>query len=276
VTVTDEYALINGLRLHYRDWRGPQPDAPLLLLLHGFTSHARTWDPFAPAFATAYRVLALDARGHGESEWAPPGSYTAAEQASDVVKLVDALGYERASLVGSSMGGRSAYNCAIARPDLVDRLVVVDISPTVAAAGSARIRGGVERNDRFGSVEEAVESLTMLLQGSPPAAVRARAESNLLLCEDGSLTWRYDAALRQPAGLPRPDGDDQWARLGRITARTLLLRGGNSDVLAPEDARRFVETVPDARLVEIPDSGHSITVDQPARFLAAVAPFLLE
>ncbi len=276
MTVTDEYALVNGIRLHYRDWVGAAgPDAPLVLLLHGFTSHARTWDTYAPTFTPRYRVIALDARGHGESAWAEPGAYGIADHVADVTALLAALGRDRVSIVGISMGGRTSYNVAAKHPALVERLVVVDISPSIAPAGATRIQAAVSGNDRFATVDEAVDAYLVGSPDAPVAVVRNRIRHNVMLCENGMLTWRYDESLRRNR-VNRPDGEDQWPLLESITAPTLLLRGSRSDVLTADDAARMVKAIPDARLVEIADAGHSIAVDQPSRFLAAVAPFLLD
>jgi pimeloyl-ACP methyl ester carboxylesterase len=272
---TDEYALINGLRLHYRDWLGPTDDAPLLLLLHGFTSNASSWDQFGDAFATRYRVIATDARGHGASEWAASDEYTVEHHTDDARKLLGALGHGRATVVGVSMGGRTAYNLAATNPDLVERLVIVDISPEVVAAGAQRITEMVQSNDRFASPDEAIEALSAGMPAVPLAAVRRRAMNNLMVLEDGSYTWRYDAALRRDRVSTRDDVDEQWALVSKITAPTLLLRGANSDVLSPEFAQRMIDTIPNVELSVVPDAGHSIAFEQPARFLAAVLPFLL-
>jgi non-heme chloroperoxidase len=275
VPVTDEYALLNGLRLHFRDWVGPAgSDAPLLLLLHGFSVHARSWDPFAPALTTRYRVLALDARGHGESQWAPDGAYGIDHHVSDVVALLRAVGRERVSIVGISMGGRTAYNLAAADPDLVQRLVIVDIGPAIVAAGAQRIQSTVSGVDRFATVDDAVDAFLRSTPGAPIGIVRERVRNNLMLCDDGMLTWRYDVALRR-GRINRPAADDQWALLEKITAPTLILHGSRSDVLSREDAEQMEATIPDAQLVEIADAGHSIAVDQPSRFLGAIASFLL-
>jgi pimeloyl-ACP methyl ester carboxylesterase len=274
MTVTDEYAFLSGLRLHYRDWASTAGDAPVLLLLHGFTAHARTWDTYAPTFTPRYRVLALDARGHGESQWAPAGEYGVDHHEADVLALLGALGCDRVSIVGISMGGRTAYNVAAHRPDLVERLVVVDISPTIAAAGATRIQTSVAGTDRFASVEEAIDAYLAGAPGAPVEIVRRRIRDNLMVCDDGSLTWRYDESLRR-GRIARPGADDQWPLLGRIAAPTLLLRGSRSDVLTADDAERVVATIPDARLAVVDDAGHSIAVDQPAGFLAAITPFLL-
>src|SRR2546423_813595 len=101
--VQDRSIALNGLRFHYRDWgnEGAQP----LVLLHGLSSHARSWDRFATAMQSDFRVLALDQRGHGETEWAD--DYYADRMVEDVDAFITALGLERIALLGLSMGGRN-------------------------------------------------------------------------------------------------------------------------------------------------------------------------
>ena len=172
------------------------------------------------------------------------------------------------------MGGRTAYNVAAHHPELVERLVVVDISPTIAVAGAARIQTSVAGNDRFANVDEAVAAYLAGSPGAPVAIVRRRIRENLMLCDDGSLTWRYDAPLRRNRIASRR----RRSVAAHVTHHraTLLLRGSRSDVLTAEDAERMVAAIPGARLEVVDDAGHSIAVDQPARFLGAIAPFLLD
>ena len=274
--VDDGYVRVNGFRHHYREWVSDRPDAPVLVALHGYTSHSHSFDEVAPALATRFRVIAPDARGHGETDWAPDGDYTARPMVSDVVALAAALGLDRLAVIGVSMGGRTSYNVAARHPQLVDRLVVVDISPGLVTAGSDRIRGGARANDRFASVDEAVASQTVMLPLTPAAVVRERVRNNLMRLDDGALTWRYDPVLRTGEGLPRPDEDEQWALVERITAPTLLVHGALSDILSPVLAERMAKAIPGCRVVDIPGAGHSVIADQPALFLAAVMPFLVE
>lgn len=274
--VRDEYVLLDdGLRIHLRVRPG-LPFAPSIVLLHGYTGHARTWDSLAERLADRWRVIAVDARGHGESGWAPDGDYSVARQVADVVDVLGALGLRRATVLGLSMGGRTAYNLAATRPEVVDRLVVVDIGPEVATSGAARIGARAAQPDVFDAPEEAYAALRAGNAIAPEAELRHRARNNLLLRPDGRWTWRYDAALRGPggSGLPRPDPAEQWALLPRITAPTLLVRGELSDVLAADDAARMVGEIPDCTFVEVPGSGHSVPLDQPEGFAAAVLPFL--
>ena len=118
--VRDEYVVLNGLRFHYRDWG--DLSAPPIILLHGFTGHARSWDTLAAALAGKYRVLALDQRGHGESGWAE--DYSTQAMVSDVAAFVAALGLRSFDLLGLSMGGSNAYHYAGTRPEGLQRLVI--------------------------------------------------------------------------------------------------------------------------------------------------------
>lgn len=268
--VRDDYALLGGLRFHYRDWGG---DLPPLVLLHGFTGHARTWDRFAAAMRDRYRVLALDQRGHGESAWAE--DYRVEAMADDLERFATALGLDRFALLGLSMGGRTAYWYAALHPRRVERLVIVDIGPEMNPVGSARIRAGTQANDLFADPEAAIAQARRGNARADEQELRHRTRNNLMRTEDGRWTFRYDRALRQPeTSLPRPDPAASWLQLPKITAPTLLVRGGESDVLAPEVAQKMVEAIPHCRMVEVPGSGHSVPLDRPAEFEAAVRPFL--
>ena len=274
--VRDEYLLHDGLRLHVRDWAGPSSSAPVIVLLHGYTGHARTWDGLAPALAGRYRVLAADARGHGESDWTGDAdAYSVPAQVADVVALLTGFGVERAAVLGLSMGGRTALNLAARHPGRVERLVVVDIGPEVAAAGAARIGANVSAVDVFASPEEAVARAREQNTVAPDDVVRHRVLHNLLRLPDGRWTLRYDPVLRAGgARLPRPDVSEQWALLSDITAPTLLVRGELSDVLDRDDAARMVSAIPDCTLAEVAGAGHTVPMDQPERFLDAIRWFL--
>jgi pimeloyl-ACP methyl ester carboxylesterase len=267
--VQDATIQLNGLRFHYRDWGNPEAQA--LLLLHGFTGHARTWDTFAAAMRDRYRVLALDQRGHGETEWAT--DYAPERSVEDIDAFVRELGLKQFALLGLSMGGRNAYTYTALHPEEVERLVIVDIGPEIVPAGAQRIQTGVQAPDTFDDTEEAVRRAREANPRPPDAELRHRILNNLKQTDDGRWTWRYDKALRT-GSRPRPDPETVWPLLARITCPTLLVRGAESDVLSRETAARMVETIPNCRLVEVPDSGHSVPLDNPPGFLAAVQQFL--
>jgi esterase len=269
--VQDKTVVLNGLKFHYRDWGNEGAQA--LVLLHGFTGHARSWDTFAGAMRESYRVLALDQRGHGETEWAQ--DYAPERMVEDVDAFVRELGLKRFALLGLSMGGRNAYAYAAQHPEEVERLVIVDIGPEIVASGSDRIRQGVQAVDVFDTPEQAFLAARAANARPPDAELRHRVTNNLMQQPDGRWTFRYDKALRSPdRPLPRPDSEWAWSLMPRIACPTLLVRGSESDVLSRETAERMVRDIPDCRLVEVPDSGHSVPLDNPTGFIAAVKTFL--
>jgi esterase len=273
----DRFVRLDGLRLHFRDWLGPTADAPLLLLLHGGGNDAQMWDLFAPIFASRYRVVAPDARGHGESDWSRERQYTTEFQAADVTGLLAVLGCEEASIVGSSLGGWTGYHVAAQFPRLVARLVVVDVSPEVVT-GSARgrIRASGANQNRYASFEEALAARLPLFRGDSEPLVRESVERNVILMPDGTVSWRFDAEGMAAGGVGSRDTEAEWRLVQRIAAPTLLVRGAESEILTPALADQVCRTIPDVTLVEVPGAGHPVPIDQPALFLSAVVPFLFD
>jgi pimeloyl-ACP methyl ester carboxylesterase len=270
--VQDTSIALNGLRFHYRDWGNDS--AQTLVLLHGLSSHARTWDGFAAAMQDDFHILALDQRGHGETEWAD--DYYADRMVEDVHAFVGALGLERIALLGLSMGGRNAYMYAALHPDVVERLVIVDIGPEPSPLGRDRARRRAEAQSVFKSPEEAFQVARAANHRPADDNLRHRVTNNLTQRSDGTWTFRYDPALTSnDPPVRRPDPSTLWPLLPKITAPTLLLRGSDSDVLSEEMAERMTREIPQCTLVEIADSGHSIPLDRPAEFLAAVRNFLV-
>jgi pimeloyl-ACP methyl ester carboxylesterase len=270
----DHTVTLGGLALHYCEW-GPA-DARPLLLLHGITGHARSWDTLAAALQPDYRVIALDQRGHGDSQWAPDADYSVGAMSGDVERLADHLGLGRFRLLGLSMGGRVAIGFAGAHLARVERLVIVDIGPDIAPAGMERIRGGIgTAPERFATHDEAFAHARRANPLYREAELRHRLAHALRRQPDGSLAWKYDRAIREAMRLgTRREAMDLWEPLPRIACPTLLVRGGESDILSPEIAKRMLAALADARLVEIPGAGHTVPGDQPEAFAAAVRSFL--
>src|SRR5262249_35906910 len=154
----DRYVDADELRLHYLDWGNDA--APPMLLLHGFSGHAHTWDTFARAMCDRYHVVALDQRGHGDSDWARDGAYRPDDHARDIRAVHDKLGLRPVVLIGLSMGGRNSIALTAAHPAKAEKLVIVDIGPDIDPRGAARIaRMAGEAPEDFGSVDEAVAYL---------------------------------------------------------------------------------------------------------------------
>src|ERR1044071_3880420 len=137
--LTDRTITLHGSTFHYTE-RGDR-QAPAVVLLHGVAGHARTWDDEGAALSPRYRVLALDQRGHGDSDPPHDTDYTVASLAGDLAAFADALQLSTFSLVGLSLGGRVAIQYAGTHPTRVSRLVIIDIGPEIAPTGRMRVGG---------------------------------------------------------------------------------------------------------------------------------------
>lgn len=270
---TDRTLVLHGQTFHFTDWG--RPAAPGVVMLHGITGHARAWDDEARALAGRFRVLALDQRGHGDTDPAPDGDYTVATMADDLAAFADALELGRFSIVALSMGGRVAIAFAGRQPKRVDSLLVVDIGPDIAPDGRLRVgKMMASAPERFGSLEEAVAFVRAANPRYTEAMLRHRVLHGTRPV-DGSLVWKYDRALREAVRAGRwRDPIDLWPLWQAITCPVLVVRGADSDVLAPETAKRMVETNPGARLVEVPGAGHTVPADQPEAFRRLLTGFL--
>jgi len=267
---TSRHLEIDGLKFHYLDWGG---DGPPLVMLHGLTGHARTWDHTAAGLSARYHVYALDQRGHGDTGWAP--GYGIPAMLGDLLGFLDALQLPVVTLMGLSMGGIVAYQFTAAHPERVSRLVVLDIGPEIAPAGARQVAASLASSDVFGSVDEAVARARAANPRPTDASLRYRVSHNLRPLADGTFTFKWDNALREPGAIR--DGlspDQRWAAWNSVSCPVLLVRGDDSDILAPETAERMVADNPRVSLVVVPDCGHSITLDRPQSLLDAVDPWL--
>jgi len=275
-TPQDKYIDADGLQLHYLDWGNEA--APPMLLLHGFSGHAHTWDTFARAIYDQFHVLALDQRGHGDSDWAKDGSYTVDDHAADIGALHDQLMLDPVMLIGLSMGGRNAIMYTGIHPGKVEKLVIVDIGPDIDPRGAERVRRmAAEAPEEFASIDEAVAYLQKYAthtSDASEAALRHRVEHGLKRLPSGKYTWKYDKFLRDQRRKGTTPQADLWPVVRRIKVPTLILRGSESDIFSPETARRMHELISGSRLVEIPGAGHSIPADALEAFERAVREFL--
>ena len=272
--VIDELIELRGLRFHYRDWAAKTPGAPVLVLLHGLSGHARSWDAFAEAMTDRYRVLALDQRGHGETAWAAADKYGVEDMADDLEAFVKAMGLKAFHLLGLSMGGMVTMEYAGRRPQELARCVLVDIGPELVAAGSSRIQSGIKASDVFDSKDAAFAAARAVNSIPPEAHHRQRSDNNLMRLEDGRWTFRFDRAFRNSQALRPRSPKAAWESCAHIAVPTLVMRGELSDLLSPEIGQRMIEVIPDAKYVEVAGAGHPIPLDQPDAFLAAARAFL--
>jgi pimeloyl-ACP methyl ester carboxylesterase len=261
---------IDGLTFHYVDWGGS--GAPLVML-HGLSGHARTWDHTAAALSDRYHVLALDQRGHGDSDWAP--EYGLRPMANDVLGWLDALDLGEVTLMGQSMGGLVSFVFAAAHPERVARMVIMDIGPELAPAGSANVTSSLAANDVFSSADEAFAQARAANPRPTDSALRHRVTHALRQLPDGTLTYKYDKELRRnPRALFDHTAGELWAAWRSVNCPVLLVRAADSNVLAADTAQRMLAENSNVSFASIPDCGHSITLDRPDGLLEVVAPWL--
>ena len=257
---------LGGLSFHYTDWGG---DGPPLVMLHGLSGHARTWDHTAAALSDRYRVLALDQRGHGDSDWAP--EYGIGLMAADLLAFMDALQLREVTLMGLSMGGLVSFVFAAAHPERVRRLMVLDIGPEIAPAGSRNVSAAMAASDVFASEDEAFAQARAANPRPTDETLRHRVRHNLRSQPDGTLTFKYDKVLRsQPGAWLELTADQLWAAWRSVRCPVLLVRGEDSPILAAETAQRMLAENPNVSFASIPDCGHSITLDRPQGLLDAL------
>jgi pimeloyl-ACP methyl ester carboxylesterase len=251
------------------DHAGRGPDA---LLLHGIGHAGRQWDFFARAVDRRLRLVAPDARGHGDST-KPADGYAYADFVSDIVAILDALGLARVVLVGHSMGGAHAIAFTLAQPERVSRLIVIDAGPMLEPEGSTRARRLTStRPAGFPSAADAERYIRATSPGYSDEIYTHRVRWLLREAPEG-LVWRSDLVALERI-LARSPGD-AWDRIGEIAAPTLLVRGARAGHLGAETARRMVERMPDARVLELA-AGHNVHLDRPTELADAVVAFAHE
>jgi pimeloyl-ACP methyl ester carboxylesterase len=276
---TVEFSGVQGLTLVADEWnRGVDAAAgrPTILMLHGGGQNRFSWKNTGQVLADAgFHVVALDSRGHGDSDRAPDADYDVETLTADVMQVLDAIG-RPVILIGASMGGLTGILVADrAGPDRVTRLVLVDVVPRFEKNGSARIREFMFSGlHGFGSLEEAADAVAAYL----PYRTRPRSPEGLkknLRLRDGRWYWHWD-----PAFMTKP-GDDPQLRTEKfeqaaadLTIPVLLIRGKLSDVVSPEGVRHFLDTVPNAEFVELSDAGHTAAGDDNDAFSNVVVTFV--
>ncbi|MBI2165694.1 MAG: alpha/beta hydrolase [Chloroflexi bacterium] len=264
----DGYVHVNGLRLHYLDWGNPQ--APLLLLIHGLQDCARSFDFAAPYLAKKFRVLALDHRGHGDSQWSRDAAYKYTDYVNEVAAFADALGLRRFFLMGHSAGGRDAFGYAAMHPERVEGLVIIDIDPDPVNPDTSRMfRRYLTEPDEWPSLAAVVERLRSREPNAPEEVLEHHALHMTRELPGGRRQWKRDRAL-----LYAYERLDLWGYWRSVTCPVLLLRGALSGLLTIELASKMQQEARSCKLVELPDGRHWCYDESLDAFLAALKGFL--
>ena len=257
-----------------------EPGQPLVLLQHGGGQTRHAWKGTGEVLARAgFRAVALDARGHGDSDWAADGDYEQAAMIADVVAVSRQLDSAPPILVGASMGGGISL-CAIGEGALVARaLVLVDMGPRIEPEGAARIMDFMrQKPDGFESLEEVAAAIA----NYQPHRQRPRSldglRKNVRLDAAGRIRWHWDPAWltdKRTEVAARTERMERAAeRLAELELPTLLVRGGLSDVLSEAGAQEFLRTCPHAEYVNVTDAAHMVAGDRNDLFTDAVVRFL--
>jgi pimeloyl-ACP methyl ester carboxylesterase len=253
------------------------------VLLHGLGDNASVWSHLAPRLLGRFRTVAIDLRGHGNSDWDPEARYDAATFAADLSKVIAAFGFERTILIGHSWGADTAIRFAAANPAMVAGLVIVDFGPELAQAGVDEvIKGLIEMPRSFASADDYVRWLGARRPLAEPKLLGQFARYSLQQSAGGQCEIKTDAALATASELSRLEAKngrycfpDLWAALAEIKCPSLVVRGAVSGVFPPDVATRMVEwTLPGSRLATISAAGHAIMMDNPVEFSNGVGGFL--
>lgn len=271
---TSKFIAVNGVKLRYLDW-GTE-GLPPMVCLHGHTGQARIWDEFAEATRGAYRVYALDQRGHGESEYASDG-YARDRFVEDLAAFADALGLGRFTLSGLSMGGWHSMLYAADNPERVERIVMVDIGPEPSEAARSSVGARPPTPMEFDSLDAAVSWTRAGNPWASDARLAQDVRDKTRQTDGGKWTWKADPAL---FNVPLPDMSDEtliaryWSALETIPCPILEVRGAESPLVSDHILARMKAAAKDLRSVDVADAGHVVTVDKPAEFIEATREFL--
>ena len=268
-----QFVEVAGLRVHLRD-EGPRDDAEPILLLHGTSASLHTWEGWVAALRGTRRVITVDIPGFGLTGPAADGDYSIAAYVRFVGAVLDTLGVQRAVVGGNSLGGQIAWEAAVAYPDRVSRLILVNaggyaFTPEDMPIGFAIARTPVINKfmewtlPRF-MVEDSVHSVY-----GDPAKV-----DDALVDRYFELTLREGNRAALIERFREPLSGQSAALIPTIRVPTLVMWGGQDRLIPPAWAQRFHEDIAGSRLAMFDDLGHVPHEEDPARTVAAVQAFL--
>ena len=264
--------VINGLTLHYLEWEPRK--SPTLLLLHGYLSRAQIWTGFAPEFSRHFRILALNQRGHGDSDWSPDGAYSIDDHFTDLARFIELLDLKDLIIMGHSMGGRNALFYTACLPDRVKKLMLVDARPgnsedSISALKKMLAGLGLSGDD-LQNIHEKAEKLY------PHLSLKEAFE--IILMERAHTSIRshsgFDPWLITASKLAGFLVEDLWPFMESVTCPTLIIRGQHSDFISPAEAENMCRIIPKATLSVIPGASHVPMLENPTEFKEAVLSFL--
>lgn len=271
----------DGLKLHYRDYAGGKAGQPVVLCMPGLTRNARDFEPLADLVAGQWRIICVDFRGRGGSEYAKDSAtYNPMQYAEDVEQLLAEQEIAEVICVGTSLGGIVTSLLAARGTATIKAAVINDIGPVIDPDGVARIRDYVGHGRSYPTWMHAARAL-MEQQGPLFPHFELNdwlrfAKRAMTVGSNGRIVLDYDMRIAEPFNQPEGDsgGADLWPAFKALSGRpVLLLRGAKSDLLSAETAAKMAEQIDGLREVVVPGVGHAPTLEEDVT-QAALAEFL--
>ena len=266
--------VVRHQRFHLLEWG--DPSLPTLLFLHGGNQSAHSWDLVSLHLADRFHIIAPDQRGHGDSEWARDADYSSHAMAADAHAILSHFNIDQPIVIGHSMGGMNTLRLALEQPDLLDRLVLVDVGPELSEAGAKTIRNFVVDNREFDDLEDFIQNVQKYDPYRSREHIERTVKYNLLERADGKYISKRDHGPRLATTQMQREQSDRFSLsdASAISQPTLVIRGADSNLFSPEAAQRFAEALPQGQLKTVSDSGHNVHGQNTSGFIAALIPFL--
>jgi pimeloyl-ACP methyl ester carboxylesterase len=266
------WASRDGLKLHFRDYAGPEGGGGRLpvLCLHGLTRNARDFDVLAPRLAATRRVICPDLRGRGDSEYArDSATYTPMQYCDDVLALLEQEGVDRFVAIGTSLGGLMTMGLATVIPERIAGAVINDVGPWLEPMGLARIKDYVGQGRSFATWVHAARGLEDTQGAAHPGHTLdfwiGMAKRLMTVAGNGRVVFDYDMKIAEPFLAldvdEQPDLWPAWDALG--AAKVTVVRGARSDLLSAATLDEMVRRIPSTEALTLPDVGHAPTLDEP-------------
>lgn len=255
------------MKLFFREYPAAKPNAPVMIIMHGLFGSCDNWLTQAKLFAQDYHVFTIDQRNHGLSPHSDDFDYTF--MVKDLVEFIDDHQLHNPIIIGHSMGGKTAMNFAIAHPDKLERLIVVDIAPRSYNLEHYTIADGLNAItiDSLTSRNEADEQLARFV---PEADVRQFLLKNLQRKPEGGFSWKINLKVIT-AKLSNVGVDLHYK--GTFDKPTLFIKGNRSNYIKDSDTNLILQYFPQAKL-EGMDTGHWVQAEKPQEFVTLVHNYL--
>ena len=264
----------NSIRLRVLEWGRDNRDT--VIFLHGGSLTSHTWDLACASLSAEYRCVAIDLRGHGDSEWPADADYRLEAIAADIEGVIDVMADTAPILVGMSLGGLAAIHVAARRNDTIRGLVLVDIGPKQSSAGVEEIQRFSELPHVSPSFDEFVERSMAFNPRRRPELLRRSLLNNVRQLPDGTWTWKWDKRRLDQDWRDTAEVAETglWAAIRQVTCPALVIRGAESNILSEPDAQALRASFSDGDLALVESAGHTVQGDNPAGFIRVLRSFL--